>query len=181
MTIVDGMVFVACGALAAWVSRAYLVPGTKTALSIPSEIWAANPVWLTCHWGSLLLRHTQPIAAVLTLAVLSLRILQPRPRLRLLVRQPGFTASVAASMAICIGGGLNVSTKTTFAPSLEAQGYALNFLFPRGFECGITVAACWTLLVLGRRWHSEHSWIDRLGMLLGFYWIAMIVALAPKI
>ena len=86
-----------------------------------ANAWAARPVWLAFYWGSLLLRHTQPMVAVLTLVVLLLRILKPRPDLRRLARQPGFTACFAGSLAICIGGGLNYATTTTrFVPGFEA-------------------------------------------------------------
>ena len=176
MTIVDGMIFVAGIALGIWVSGMYLIPLVQTMASITPDVWASNRVWLTCHWGSLILLHTQPMTAVLTLAVLLLRILHPHPDFRHLVQQPGFTACVAASIAICIGGGLNYATTTaTFVPGFETRGYAWVALFPIGSEPGIAIAACWVLLALGRRWHPERSWIDRLGRLLGFYWLAMIV------
>jgi hypothetical protein len=176
VTIVDGMILVAAIALGIWVSGINLIPWLQTMASIAPDVWAANPVWLASHWGSLILRHTQPMAAVLTLAVFLLRILQPRPDFRRLARQPGFTACVAATLAICIGGGLNyATTRASFVPGFEAQGYIQIALLPNGSDPGIAVGACWVLLALGRRWRSERSWIDRLGRLLGFYWLAMIV------
>jgi hypothetical protein len=132
MTIVDGMILVAGIVLGIWVSGINLIPWLQTMAAITPDVWAANPVWLTCHWGSLLLRHGQPVAAALTLAVLLLRIIRPRPDFRRLARQPGFTACVAASMAICIGGGLNyATTTTTFVPGFEAQGYTWIFFIPQ--------------------------------------------------
>jgi hypothetical protein len=183
MTIVDGMILVAGIALGIWVSGMNLIPSLKTMATITPDVWAADPVWLTCHWGSLVLRHTQPMAAVLTLAMLLLRLLPLRPDFRRLSRQPGFAACSAASIAICIGGGLNYATTTaTFVSGFETLGYTWVALFPKGSEPGIAIAACWALLALGRQWRSERSWIDRLGRLLGVYWLAMIVIapLAPQ-
>jgi hypothetical protein len=183
MTIVDGMILVAGFALGIWVSEMIWIPRLKMMASIAPDVWAANPVRLMCHWGSLVLRHTQPIAAVLTLTMLLLRLLPPRPDIRRLSRQPGFAACGAASIAICIGGGLNYATTTAiFVAGFETRGYTWVALFPKGSEPGIAISACWALLALGRRWRSERSWIDRLGRLLGVYWLAMIVIarLAPQ-
>jgi hypothetical protein len=171
----DSLICIAGLAIGIWVSDVSLIPWAKTSLSIPTEAWRAHPVWLAWHWGGLIVRHTQPMAAVLTLVLLLLRILKPRPDLRRLTRQPGFTASLAASLAICIGGALNyATTEATFIPGHEAQGYTLVALFPHGSEPGIAVAACWALLVVGRSWRFERTWIDRLGCLLGIYWLIMI-------
>jgi hypothetical protein len=143
MTIVDGIILVAEIAIGVWVSGVILVPYLQTMATIPPDTWATSPVWLTCHWGSLILRHAQTLGAVLTLAVLPLRTLRPRPDLRRLVRQPGFTACVAASIAICVGGGLNyVTTRATFVSGFEARGYACVVLLPRASEPGMAIAAC---------------------------------------
>ena len=41
-------------------------------------------------------------------------------------------------------------------------------------ECGFSVAVAWLTLTLGGRWRPEPSWIDRMGRVLGFYFIAII-------
>jgi hypothetical protein len=175
ITVADGMILIAGLAIAMWASATGLVPWISTCLSIPAEIWRADPVRLALHWGSEILGHSQPIAAVLTLVVLLLRIPKPRPNLRRLVRQPGFTACAAASVAICIGGGLTyATTKARFVPGFAAQGYTYIALLRQASEPGIAVASCWILLALGKQWRFERTWIDRLGWILGGYWLIMI-------
>jgi hypothetical protein len=175
LTVADSLICIAGLAIGIWVSDIELIPSAKSSLYVPTETWRAHPVRLAWSWGSLIVRHTQPMAATLTLVLLLLRILKPRPDLRRLTRQPGFTASFAASLAICIGGALNyATTKATFTPGHEAQGYTWVALFPNGSEPGIAAAACWALLVVGKSWRFERTWIDRLGCLLGIYWLIMI-------
>jgi hypothetical protein len=41
-------------------------------------------------------------------------------------------------------------------------------------EIGCAVAAAWIVQATGGRWRSEPSWIDRMGRILGIYWIATI-------
>ena len=179
----DGIICIAGLAIGIWVSDINLIPWIKVFLSIPAEFWRDNPVSLAWHWGSLILYHTQAMVAVLSLVLLLLRILKPRPSLRRLTRQPGFAASLAASLAICIGGALSyATTKATFTPGHEAQGYVWVAFLPHGSEPGIAVAACWGLLVAGGRWRFERTWIDRVGCLLGIYWLVMIgiARLAPQ-
>lgn len=175
-TLLDGIICVAGIAVGIWVGTMMLTVWTKVFFSIPEDVWRANRTRLAWHWGTLMLRHTQATVAVLTLVVLVLRILGPRPYLRRLTRQPGFNASFAATLAICFGGALNYATsKSTFNPGHVAQGYTWTFFFPNGSEPGLAVASCWTVLLMGRRWRFERSWIDCLGCLVGVYWIIMIV------
>ena len=42
---------------------------------------------------------------------------------------------------------------------------------------GSAVAVSWLILWLGGGWRAEPSWIDRLGRLLGVFWIVFGVAL----
>lgn len=181
MSVLDLMVLVLATSVAAWVGRMGLVPWCTVFFSIDSQSWANHPVWLSWHWGSLLLRHTQPLVAAMTLAAFALRL--RRPNFRRLVRQPGFAACSSASLALLVGGGLNyATTQRTFVPGAEACGYTLVVLMPHGSEPGLAVAASWLLLGLGRRWQAEPSWIDRLGRIAGIYWIVMIpiAQLAPQ-
>ena len=73
LTVADGLILVAALAVGTWVSGILLIPLIQVFLSMRANAWAARPVWLAFYWGSLLLRHTQPMVAVLTLVVLLLR------------------------------------------------------------------------------------------------------------
>ncbi len=179
LTIIDGMILVAFSAFAMWVSTARFLPAIQTGFSLETKVFAANPVFLTYHWGAIILRESQPAVAFFTFAALFLRILEPRPRLRRLVRQPGFAACCVVAMAICIGGPLRCVTASSslWRNSFEAQfqAYIVMALLPRSSEPGMAVAAGWLLLILGKQWRPERTWLDRLGRLLGAYWLAMIV------
>jgi hypothetical protein len=183
MTLRDGIVLVAVFALGMWVSQAQLMPWLYVFSSIKSETRATNSLSLSWHWGSLIARRAQPVLAILTLGTLVMRFFKPRPDLRRLVRQPGFTATLGAALAIVIGGAFSyATTKAKPSSGAEVLVYVSVMLLPRGCEPGIAVATSWLLLVLGRRWHLERSWIDRLGMVLGVYWLLMIgvAGLAPQ-
>jgi hypothetical protein len=111
MTIADAIILLAASAIGFWVSRYGLIALLYVLVGrFYRQVWAADPFRLSCHWDILISRHTQPVAAIFTLAVLGLRIFRPRPDIRRLVRQSGLTACVAASLAICVGGTLNIAT-----------------------------------------------------------------------
>lgn len=112
-----------------------------------------------------------PIAASWTLALIPLRLIRPRPGLRLLASQPGWAAScgfavglaagsVAVGMLLAVIEGRNlaflVQELSPMAPGLVAPA----------------ILAAWLTLILNRRWKPEPSWVDRLGRILGVYWLA---------
>ena len=41
----------------------------------------------------------------------------------------------------------------------------------------VAVGSAWAVLALDRRWRPESSWLDRLGRILGAYWLADAVGL----
>ena len=41
---------------------------------------------------------------------------------------------------------------------------------------GLTVLGAWMALIVGGRWRSDPSWVDRLGRFLGVFWVLMAVA-----
>jgi len=51
-----------------------------------------------------------------------------------------------------------------------------------GSEPGLAVLACWMILGMSKAWEAEPSWPNRLGTILGVYWLAMIMfaRLAPR-
>ena len=44
----------------------------------------------------------------------------------------------------------------------------------------IAVASVWAVLALDRRWRPEPAWLDRLGRILGTYWLADAVGDADR-
>lgn len=42
---------------------------------------------------------------------------------------------------------------------------------------GVAIMAAWLTLMIGGRWRTEASWVDRLGRAMGIYWILTVLAL----
>jgi hypothetical protein len=109
------------------------------------------------------------------MALLFLRLLQPRPVVRGLARQPGFVAS----LVLFVGGSMTFSnvSRNIYLPW---RGLHFTDFFPYLFqtferaEVGFAVAASWLVLVVGRRWRPEPSWIDRCGRAGGAYGIMLV-------
>jgi hypothetical protein len=131
--------------------------------------------WISsCFWDC------WPMAFAWTMACFLLRIRSPRPGLGRLTRQPGFVASCSiAVVAVCRVLPVLI---LEFTLDLGDPEQTLSPLDDLTFEwgtagaSGLSVAASWSALVLSGRWRPEASWLDRLGRLLGIYWVTMIAA-----
>jgi hypothetical protein len=126
-------------------------------------------------------------AAAWTLALFFLRLRRPRPPLRRLLRQPGAAACTAVLIVLAIrtinlilvlGAGAIVAPGRRL---MENIGLFLEDIFQMGEEVvevpagiGCAVAAVWAVQILSAQWRAEPSWIDRLGRLLGLFWLATI-------
>ena len=101
-------------------------------------------------------------------ASLILRIKQPRPPLRSLIRQTGFVACVAP-----------VTVFLVFLPLalVDLSGGARRLV---GVAAQVLLATAtplaWLFLFVTRRWVPELGWIDRLGWILGVAWSACLTA-----
>ena len=127
-----------------------------------------------------------------TIALLALGMRPPRPRLRLLARQPGTVACFSACLTIAaeitqlvVGCGwllLIRNREHGLGATLAAMGKtALGFL--RNPEIarslgdvmlpypGLAVLVVWSVLRLQGRWRRGTTWIDRTGRFLGGCWI----------
>ena len=107
----------------------------------------------------------------LTFAVVVLRLLRARPRRRRLCSQPGF---VACSTVVIVAS-FNLSIFSTHHFLLDADSnYKLRDVVISSLGFSYTspaVLAAWMLLAIGGRWRAERSWIDRLGRILGVFWL----------
>ncbi len=128
-----------------------------------------------------------PCAATWSATLVGLRLRSPRPPRRHLTRQPGLIACLMATitflmvilMAII---GLTILFAPNYGPRpieffkefvlelFQVLG-SLEFFLMSIPLVGMGVLTSWLTLVVGRRCRPEPSWIDRLGRVLGVYWI----------
>ena len=109
------------------------------------------------------------------MATLVLQLRHPRDRLRRLFRRPGTAACYATTIALAIGGGVAVCGMLgRWADSIPflILAYGLPVL------AGSAVTAVWTLQMMVGRYRAASDWIDRLGRLMGFYWVMTIPGLS---
>jgi hypothetical protein len=189
----DPMVLVAVSALALGLFKAYhaaMSPLYWCPTIVPATRFTG---WVNGLWGSLI--RAFPIVMTWTLAILVLRFRRPLPRSARIVRQPGFVAALVALLAL-VWRSIGFATlywRVGRDPGLGAwqprhfqglgcfvggnPGWMLldmdHFLNTMAM-IGAAVAASWLLLFVSGQWRPERSWIDRLGRVIGWYWIAIM-------
>jgi hypothetical protein len=116
------------------------------------------------------------VAFSLAVALIVLRLRQPRPRRRRLVIQPGFVASAATVVSMILGGGCSL-----FYLVIHTVGPGETYSYPVNVHWAWAIATCpdfilgaWLALWLAGLWAPEPSWIDRAGRALGLFWIASV-------
>jgi hypothetical protein len=113
---------------------------------------------------SLLLRTLCPVLLGLMIAQPLLRLRRPRPPLSQVVRQSGFAICMIGIALVCLLLPMG---------DLWFSEVALTL----GMTRVIVLLMIWPLLGL-RPWHTEGSWIDRLGRGVGLGWIMAIAVVA---
>jgi hypothetical protein len=114
-----------------------------------------------------------------TLSVLLLRLRHPRPPRRHLARQPGAVAC-ATAVLVAVAGALALLLVMVERHYTRGAYVALtNAMVPRFLEAmapymGVGVLVAWLVLAMNSMWRPEPSWIDRLGRVMGAFWIATI-------
>ncbi len=129
--------------------------------------------------GFTLVLALSPILALWTIALLFLRLRNPRPTVRTLTRQPGFVCTFAVALTIAVGvANLAIATVITWARhgwSITApySGWLWAFACSLPAFCGHALAMAWVFQALSGNLCSEPSWIDRAGRALGITWIVV--------
>lgn len=141
--------------------------------AVPWE-WSAGAFSLRL---SGLLDLATPCALTGTFGVLILRLLPPRPRLPRLARQPGFVAcvtylAVAVFTTVTVLVTLQTRGKLGQLKPIDVVAYYMVASELAAHLGGLSVAVAWSVLWMNGRYRPEACWVDRLGRLLGFYWIA---------
>lgn len=171
-TLLDAMILVAATAAGLAGMRLYYPEFLTEARYRPDPHgWAISVI--------LWVEASLPLFLAWTLAFLVLRFRRPRPPIRRVLRQPG-PAAVSAVALTFASGTMTFAGVAALRMHLY-QGYFDNWLYSElaslknlvPFCCGPAVASAWMVLVLGCRWRSEPSWIDRFGRFLGWFWIVL--------
>ncbi len=171
-SISDGMILVAASAVAAWLVNAYW-PGFVRAMAFAQQQMRGERGLWVIRLFSWLYGPISCVAVPMMAALVALRFEPPRPSIRRLARGPGFAAGMAGIASLLPG-------LAWFAAVRHRPG----FRRPDAFEqvwllitswTAASVAGAWLALILMRRWRAEPHWIDRLGRLLGAYWLVVLI------
>jgi len=109
----------------------------------------------TVVWYIMLVSEGLLLSLVPTL--LLVRLIRPRPSMRVRLRQPGIVAGLAFVFGVIwVRGWLHHLFVGRFDDRTAIS-----------FSAGCTVAIAWGNLAGSRKWQAEPSWIDRLGRVLG--------------
>ena len=129
-------------------------------------------------WGVSALMGSSAAVLTATLAFIPLRLRFPRPQGERLWRQPGWLACAAVVLALAISLTQLVLYEVAFilirlGPSqLNLASLFRSLLLGLPTKAVFSVAAAWATLGLVGGWESEKGWVDRLGRLLGLYWLS---------
>src|SRR5262249_50817062 len=140
-TVLDAMILTGAIAIGYWSGLQELV------WSLDPHLYGPQP-WPWTRLARITLIRTAPFASVVTMALLFLRLLQPRPSVSRLARQPGFVACLAASLVLFVGGSMTFSGVSRNS-TLPWRGLHFTDFFPYLFqpferaEVGFAVAASW--------------------------------------
>jgi hypothetical protein len=169
ITLTDAMVLVAAPALSLVMIRDYLSDPRISRMLPLDYTWSVSEWWIR---GCLYVGILSPLAVSLSLALFILRLRQPRPEMRRLLRQPGM---VASSATVIVGTLFVLKVFLSYylvSPSRPFWLLPLYDIWMRRLPWGgEVVAVAWIMLRLSGAWRSEPSWIDRAGRALGVYWI----------
>jgi hypothetical protein len=172
--LVDGMILVAAtGAGFAWARFNFGPEGQIAGLwskSATSTRWLADGITAG-------LMGTLPVLFTWTLAVLAIRLRRPRPRMRVLARQPGFVGCSAACLAVSLCSVMPILSLAAGKDAHVVRWFLLNYTPEPAFA----VFGAWFSLALGGSWRPEPSWIDRTGRILGLGWFLANAVNAARI
>jgi hypothetical protein len=177
-TLADAMALVAAVALGLALSRVWTRLAEERLMSYSRLLADTGPLlWLT----PFTFRAVQywPVVAALSPTLLALRTRRPRPGRHRLFAPPGAIACAAATIAIALESLLNALAILWNSFYSVASINVLNLTMATvgalsSTTVGIAVAAAWGATALAGRWRPERTWIDRVGRVVGFLWLALI-------
>jgi hypothetical protein len=155
--IIDGMGIVAAAAVAVALAR----------YNLGRSPIARSP-------GAAIVTVTRSVALSLSWMVVALSSVGRGPGRRR-PRPPGVAACVGVIVATSISLALWVDNVITSIPGVGWADQPWEFLLQNIIDPrppAYAVGTVWAVLALERRWRPEPWWLDRLGRILGAYWVA---------
>ena len=149
-----------------------------------SEHFPDNWIDWVMDWNRFLTACCLVVALMVTplsLALLGLRLLKPRSRLRRIWRQPGAVACLTCLLPLVLLG-LTLGGQAIVGRSVGIAWRDIDFTATYQAGAGFGTLAVWIVLWLGRIGRPEKSWIDRSGRVLGVVMIALFLtaSFVPK-
>jgi hypothetical protein len=183
-TLIDAMIFIAASAPGFLHLKHCIddpILGANSQIGANSQKLGVN-LMILYHYINFII----PFMLMMTIAVLIIRLRKPRPPCRRIFRQPGTMAcfgAIAVVLLEAVGSliaygmlAFDSSDGSFWAVAQEITDWA--WMGERYWEIppriGHVVGILWLVSILSRRWYPEPSWIDRLGRILGGFWIALI-------
>src|SRR5262245_5829492 len=169
-----------------------LVAATAVAFTISRNGWPPGLAFTT-FGGSLerllfvFMRQCIPFPAMWTLTIVVLAWWDQRRRQRRAPRHAGIIACYAAGAAIVVTSfigssfyAVHVLEDNLMIPKILSHATQMHPFPPFANApleeiVGASVLGAWTTLAGSRRWRTESSWIDRLGRVLGVFWILLFL------
>lgn len=167
ITILDGLVLIAATGIGIAGARKM-----RASQGLPS-IWVGLDV----------VNGSVPFMLALTLGLLALGLRGPRPPRRKLGARPGWVACLVVGIALGIDAGLHLMNRGVAAAFLPSGGLGVsgeldllltNTIWRMTSVGTHAVAAAWAVMALLGCWRPRRDWVDRLGLILGVYWLALM-------
>jgi hypothetical protein len=168
-TILDGMILVAAMAFAmTW------TPQNIAEVKIIQNSGPQSPrKWAMI--GYYMIVSLGPCLTCLGLSGFACRLLGPKTPLRRLVNEPGMVVNLSVVFVFLFElfvGVIGVGLRELFVGSSQRpMTFFWVSMSSRMFGCAMPISVSWSILVLTKRWRSRATWIDRLGIVTGVFWI----------
>jgi hypothetical protein len=163
----DAIVLVAATGIGLWLIR-HWAPATFAFSNWPPLSDRIGVTIAVTSWAF----GTWPLAISWTIAVAVLAFRQPRPVVQELARQPGVLACLTACLMFALAGIPNLFV----ALIVGFRALPEDVLAGLSDKVGYAVATAWLLAFWGGSRRAVPTWIDRLGIFIGIWWVVISVS-----
>ena len=155
-----------------------LVAATAVGLALHRAFWSEEPPFILAgDWRNRILAGmvlTTPLAATWTVASLFVQLWPKQKRWRRRLARPGAAVCCAASSALGVGIALLACGMRGGDPYFLISSIMLYGL---PAIAGTAVASAWILVILIHGYRPATDWADRLGRVMGHYWMIWLPVL----